>query len=169
MSISKKRALTAGVMVATAMAVTFTACKKDDDNPPAARTTSYDLKGVGADAAKVNGVVTLTENTDSSINLILKLNKTTKDAQQAIYLIGGTAATPTTDTLYVNTTADIKGTGAAMTVNIFKNVKTIKANTAAGQKDVAFRYADVLAYAAHMKVLTGEKKDTLAIGVVGKK
>jgi len=156
-------------MMATAMAVTFTACKKDDDNPPAARTTTYDLKGVGADANTVNGVVTLSENSDSSINLSLKLNKSTKDAQQAIYLIGGTAAAPLTDTLYANAGADVKGTGAAMTINIFKNVKTIKINTATGQKDTAFRYADVLKYAAYMKVLTGEKKDTLAIGLVGKK
>ncbi len=170
MSISKKRALTAGVMMATAMAVTFTACKKDDNNDgPAPRTESYALKGVGADAAATNATVTLTENRDSSINLSIKLNKSTKDAKQYIYVIGGTPAQPGTDTLAAISGDNIKGTGAAMSVNIFQNVKTIKVTTPAGQKDTAFRYADVLKYAAHLKVLTGDKKDTLAIGTVGKK
>ncbi|MFB6455803.1 hypothetical protein ACE38W_11065 [Chitinophaga sp. Hz27] len=168
MSISKKRALAAGVMMATAMAVTFTACKKDDDNTPTPRQTTFKVKGIGADAQVDKAIVTLSENQDSSITMKLQLTKTTKDAAQFIYLIGGTPAQPATDTLFVKAGDAVKGTGAAMNIDVFTSVKTIKLNTATGTKDTAFRYADVLKYAAHLKVLAGTAKDTVAIGAVGK-
>ncbi|NIG52607.1 hypothetical protein [Chitinophaga sp. Cy-1792] len=166
MSISKKRALAAGVMMATAMAVTFTACKKDDDNKPTPRQTTFKVQGIGADKQVDKAIITLSENQDSSVTLKLQLTKSTKDAAQFIYLLGGTPDAPKTDTFFVATGDAVKGTGAAMPVPMYANVKTIKSYTATGAKDIAFRYDDVVKLAAHLKVLSGTAKDTAAIGVI---
>ncbi|WP_161596869.1 hypothetical protein [Chitinophaga vietnamensis] len=160
-----KHALKTGAMLAIAMGVTFTACKKDDDPaPPAPRSTSFDLKGVGADAANKVGAITVTENSDSTINVSVSLTKNTKDANNVIYFIGGTMTAPKTDTLNVTSAT---GTGAAMNIDLFKKVNKITLKTATGPKDTTFKYDGAVKYAAYVKVIVNAK-DTLAIGNYGK-
>jgi len=161
-----KNTLLTGVVLATALGITFTSCKKDDDapTPPAPRSKTFDLKGTGADKDTKVGSLVLTENTDSSVNVVLNLTKNTKDAVHNVFLIGGTPVTPTKDTLY---NKPFTGTGAAQAVKIFENVKSIKVSKASGpQRDTAFKYDNALAIASHIKVLKGT--DTLAIGLFGK-
>lgn len=162
-----KHALQTGVALATVLAISFTSCKNDDNDtptPPPARTKSFDLKGTGADKDTKVGNITLTENTDSSVNVVLNLTKNTKDAAHKIYLIAGTTTAPVTDTLY---NGGFQGTGAALKVELFTKVKTIKVSKPGSiQKDTAFKYDNALAIASHIKVLKGA--DTLAIGLFGK-
>ncbi|RFS22368.1 hypothetical protein DVR12_11175 [Chitinophaga silvatica] len=162
----KKHALRTGVALATVLGITFASCSKDKDDPapPTPRSKSFELKGTGADANKKIGEIIVSENTDSSINVVLSLTKNTKDADHLIYFIGGTTTAPKTDTLL---SKSFKGNGAAQTVDLFKNVTTIKLyQPADATKDVAFKYNDAIAYSAHLKVLKGT--DTLAIGNFGK-
>lgn len=162
-----KHTLRTGVVLATVLAVSFTSCKDDDNDtptPPPARTKSFDLKGTGTDKDTKVGSITLTENKDSSVNVVLNLTKNTKDAAHNIYLIAGTPTAVTTDTLYKGA---FQGTGAALKVDIFANVKTIKVSKPGDiKKDTAFKYDNALAIASHLKVLKGA--DTLAIGLFGK-
>lgn len=161
-----KNTLLTGVVLATALGITFTSCKKDDDEPtpPTPRSKTFDLKGTGADKDNKVGSLVLTENTDSSVNVVLKLTKNTKDAVYNTYVIAGTPVAPVTDTLFKG---GFTGTGAAQDVKIFDKVKSIKVNKAGGiLKDTAFKYDNALAIASHIKVLKGA--DTLAIGLFGK-
>lgn len=162
-----KHALRTGAVLATVLGITFASCNNDDDDnptPPPARSKTFDLKGTGADKDTKIGNIVLTENTDSTVNVVLNLTKNTKDAAHNIYLVGGTTTTPTTDTLYKG---GFQGTGAALKVDIFTNVKTIKVSQPGGiQKDTAFKYDNAIAIASYMKVLKGA--DTLAIGSFGK-
>ncbi|MBS0026086.1 hypothetical protein ACTJJ0_06925 [Chitinophaga sp. 22321] len=162
-----KHTLLTGAVLATVLGITFTSCK-DDDNPtpppPTPRSKSFDLKGTGADKDTKVGNITLTENKDSTVNVVLNLTKNTKDAAHNIYLIAGTPTAATTDTLYKG---GFQGTGAALKVDIFTNKNKITVFKAGGQtKDTAFKYDNALAIASYMKVLKGT--DTLAIGNFGK-
>ena len=161
-----KHALRTGVAIATVLGITFVSCSKDNDDPVPStpRSKSFELKGTGADLDKKIGEIIVTENTDSSINVVLSLTKNTKDADHEIYFIGGTTTAPVTDTLLAKS---FKGNGAAQTVDLFKNVKSIQLSQAGGtQKDTTFKYNDAVNYSAHLKVLNGT--DTLAIGNFGK-
>lgn len=162
-----KHALRTGVVIATVLGITFTACKKDDNNtptPPTPRSKSFDV--LGTDAKKV-GAITVTENTDSSVNVVLNLTKNVKDTVHNVFFIGGKTGAPTTDTLLK---LEAKGTGAAMNIDLFSKVKTIKLNRAGGvTKDTAFRFNDAVNYSAYLKVLHSKNKaDTIAIGNFGK-
>lgn len=162
-----KNTLLTGVVLATVLGITFTSCKKDDDAPtppPTPRSKTFDLKGTGADKDTKIGSLVLTENTDSSVNVVLNLTKNTKDAVHNVYLIGGTPTVPLKDTLYKG---NFTGTGAVQAVKIFENVKSIKVSKESGpQRDTAFKYNNAVAIASHIKVLKGN--DTLAIGLFGK-
>ncbi|CAL1521298.1 hypothetical protein [Chitinophaga sp. MM2321] len=164
-----KHALKTGVVMATVLGITFTSCSNDDnpDPVPTPRSKSFTLKGTGADATKDVGAITVTENTDSSINVILSLTKNVKDTSHQVYFIGGTTTTPLTDTLYAN--EDVKGTGAAMNIELFKNVKKITLKQASGAtKDTAFKFDNAVHYAAYLKVMHSKTStDTLAIGNFG--
>jgi len=162
-----KNTLLTGVVIATVLGITFTSCK-DDDNPtppPATpRSKSFELKGTGADKDKKVGDITVTENTDSSVNVVLNLTKNVKDATHGVYLIAGTATAPKTDTLIKGT---FKGTGAAMKADLLTKVKTIKVSQAGGtQKDTAFKYNNAIEISSYLKVMNGN--DTIAIGSFGK-
>ncbi|MCW3462622.1 hypothetical protein [Chitinophaga nivalis] len=167
-----KHALKTGVVAAIAVGITFTACKKDDNNTPEptpARSTSFDLLGTGADAAKKVGAITVTENKDSSVNVVLKLTKNVKDTVHHVFFIGGTFTAPTKDTLLSTT---VKGTGSELTTNLFKDIKKITLRRANGAtKDTSFKYDDAVKFSANLKVLHSAfkaDKDTIAIGNFGK-
>jgi hypothetical protein len=167
MFIFKNHALRTGVVLAAVLGITFTACKKDDDKttPPTPRSKSFDV--TGTDAKKL-GAITVTENTDSSVNVVLNLLKgTVKDTVHNIYFIGGKTSAPTTDTLLL---LESKGTGAAMDINLFSKVKKISLKRAGGvTKDTTFKYEDAINYSAYLKVLHSKSKaDTIAIGNFGK-
>lgn len=161
-----KHALRTGAVLATVLGIAFTSCKDDNDNPtpPVPRSKSFDLKGTGADKDTKVGNITLTENTDSTVNVVLNLTKNTKDATHNIYLVAGTPTAATTDTLYKGA---FQGTGAALKVDIFTKKNKITVFKPGGlTKDTAFKYDNALAIASYMKVLKGA--DTLAIGSFGK-
>ncbi|MBC9931455.1 hypothetical protein [Chitinophaga qingshengii] len=167
----QRNALKLGVVAATVLGIALTACNSKDDNPTPAppRSATYKLRGTGTDATRQTGAVTITENSDSSVNVILTLGKHVKDTLHQVYFISGNYATPTTDTLQ---SAEAKGTGGSsvVTVELFKNVKTIKLRQAAGaSKDIAFKYNDATKLLAHIKVKHSKfSADTLAIGNFGK-
>lgn len=164
-----KHALKPGVVAAIVLGIVFTACNKDDSPPPAPepRNITFKLRGTGTDAARETGAVTITENTDSSINVILTLGKNKKDTVHQVYFLGGTYTAPTTDTLKA---VDAKGNGGVLSVELFKNVKKVTLRQAAGAtKEVDFRYNDAVKYVAHLKVKHSRfSADTLAIGNFGK-
>lgn len=164
-----KHALKTGVVAATVLGIAFTACNKDDSPPPAPepRNITFKLHGAGTDAARETGAVTITENTDSSINVILMLGKNKKDTIHQVYFIGGTYLAPTTDTLKA---VDAKGNGGLLAVELFKNVKKVTLRQAAGAtKEISFKYDDAVKYIANLKVKHSRfSADTLAIGNVGK-
>ncbi|SKA12770.1 hypothetical protein SAMN04488128_102970 [Chitinophaga eiseniae] len=164
-----QHALKTGVVAATVLGIAFTACNKDDSPPPVPepRNITFKLRGTGTDAARETGAVTITENTDSSINVILMLGKNKKDTVHQVYFIGGTYLVPTTDTLKA---VDAKGNGGLLAVELFKNVKKVTLKQAAGAtKEIPFRYNDAVKYVAHLKVKHSRfSTDTLTIGNVGK-
>ncbi len=145
--------------LALAMGFTFAACS-DDDEPaaPQFRSKEYKLTKSATDAAQV-GTITLTENADSSVNLAITLKASTKDTKHPFFLIGGTVATPTTDTLVRDS---IAGNGAEATKIIWNKVDSI---TVGGQKQ-KFRYDDAVKINAFSKVFfSASKKDSvIAIG-----
>ncbi|MDR6565999.1 hypothetical protein SAMN05660461_4439 [Chitinophaga ginsengisegetis] len=162
-----KNTLLTGVVIATVLGITVSSCK-DDDNPtpppPTPRSKSFELKGSGADKDKKVGDITITENTDSSVNVVLNLTKNIKDADHGVYLIAGTAAAPKTDTLLKGT---FKGTGAALKIDLLTKVKSIKVSKPGGiQKDTAFKYNNAIELSSHLKVM--KAADTIAIGLFGK-
>lgn len=165
----RQHALKTGVVAATVLGITFTACNRDDNPPPAPtpRSTTFKLRGTGTDAARETGIVSVTENTDSSINVLLLLGKNKKDTVHQVYFIGGSYTAPTTDTLQA---LEAKGNGGALVVELFKNVKKITLKQAAGAtKEIPFRYEDAVTYGAHLKVNHSRfSADTLAIGNIGK-
>lgn len=162
-----KHALRTGAVIATVLGITFTSCKNDDNDtptPPPARSKTFELKGTGADKDKKVGEIVLTENKDSSVNVVLNLTKNVKDAAHKIYLIGGTATAPSTDTFY---NGGFQGTGANMKIDVFTNVVKVKVNKPGNvQKDTAFKYNNAVAIASYLKVL--KAADTIAIGSFGK-
>lgn len=163
-----KHALKAGVVAATVLGIAFTACN-DDNNPTPTpqRSKAFKLKGTGADATRDVATVTVTENRDSSVTVVLSLAKNVKDTLHQLYFIGGTKEAPVTDTLLAK---EIKGAGSTQSVELFKDVKTIKLRKAAGvSRDTAFRYDNAINYAAYLKVMHSRfVNDTIAIGNFGK-
>lgn len=165
MFLLNKHALRTGVAVATVLGITFASCKKDKDDPtppPAPRTKSFELKGTKDDKDKKVGEITLAENKDSSVNVTVTLGKNTKDANYVLHFIGGTAQAPTKDTVVAK---EVKGTGAALSVEIFKNVTSIKTSKDGVKKDNNFKYNDAVKFLSHIKVLNNT--DTLAFGNFG--
>ncbi len=156
MLIFKKRALKLGVMTAALLGIGFVACNDDDDNAPQFRSKEYSLKGVaGADNNVVVGTVKLSENYDSSVNLIVTLNKSVNNTQQVIRLIKGSITAPTTDTIRVDS---IAGTGNAVTKTLFQNIRKIKV----GNDSVSFRYDSAINYTAFIKVSVKQDSVTAA-------
>lgn len=139
--------------VALVLGVTFAACSDDDDVSPILRSKEFKLTKSATDSTRV-GTVKLSENRDSSINLTLTLNKTVKDTVNKVYVIKGTIAAPMADSLVKGAT-DLKGTGAAVTVDIWKASKT-------------YRYDAALAnISAFAKIRFSAFKDsTIAVGNV---
>ncbi|SFD31306.1 hypothetical protein SAMN05518672_1011576 [Chitinophaga sp. CF118] len=112
--------------VAILLGITFAACKDDDAPTLSLRSKEFKLIKSIADSTQI-GTVKLSENADSSINLSLSLTKTVKDTVNKVYLIKGIATAALTDTLYKG---ELKGTGDATAVEIWKNAKTIKYDSA---------------------------------------
>jgi hypothetical protein len=138
--------------VALLLGVTFAACS-DDDVSPSLRSKEFKLIKTLTDSTQV-GTVKISENRDSSINLTLTLSKTVKDTVNKVYVIKGTATAPALDSL-VKGALDLKGTGSAVTIDIWKNSKTYKYDSA---------LANVSAFA---KVRFSNYKDSLiAVGNV---
>ena len=137
--------------VALVLGVTFASCSDDDDVSPVLRSKEFKLiKGL-TDSTQV-GTVKISENRDSSVNLTLTLSKTVKDTVNKVYVIKGTATAPVADSLFKGA-LDLKGTGSAVTVDIWKNSKTYKYDSAV---------ANVSAFA---KVRFSATKDSLiAVG-----
>ncbi|NML36382.1 hypothetical protein HHL17_04170 [Chitinophaga sp. G-6-1-13] len=164
-----QHALKVGVVAATVLGIAFTSCNKDDnpDPTPKTRSTSYNLVGTGTNAARITGTVSIYENTDSSINVTLVMLTNKKDTVHQVYFLGGNYTTPTTDTLQA---LEAKGNGAALAVELFKNVNKITLRQAAGAtKEIPFRYNDAVAYIGHLKVIHSRfSKDTIGIGNFGK-
>ena len=153
----KKHALKIGAL-ALAMGITFAACS-DDDNPivPAGRSKEYKLAKSATDATQV-GSIKLTENADSSVNLSITLKASTKDIKHPFFLIGGSIATPTTDTLYRDS---IPGNGAEATKVIWNKVDSVMVN---GQKR-KFNFDSAVKISAFSKVYFKAGKDSvIAIG-----
>ena len=153
----KKHALKMGAL-ALAMGITFAACS-DDDNPTPApgRTKEYKLSKSATDATQV-GTIVLTENQDSSVNLAITLKASAKDIKHPFYLIGGTVATPTIDTLVRDT---IAGNGAEATKVIWNKVDSV----IVGGTKRKFRFDDAVKINAFAKVRYSATKDsTIAIG-----
>jgi hypothetical protein len=143
--------------VALVLGVAFSACKDDDAPNPVLRSKEFKLiKGL-TDSTQV-GTVKLSENADSSVNLSLTLAHTVKDTVNKVYVIYGVATTPATDTLFKG---DLKGTGAATSIDIWKSVKTY---TVGGQQR-PFRYDSALAINAFAKLKFSAAKDSvIAVG-----
>ncbi|SFN73208.1 hypothetical protein SAMN05428949_3304 [Chitinophaga sp. YR627] len=154
----KKHALKMGAL-ALAMGITFAACSDDDDNPTPApgRTKEYKLTKSATDATQV-GTITLSENTDSSVNLAITLKASAKDIKHPFYLIGGTVAAPVTDTLTKDT---LVGNGAEATKVIWNKIKTVVVNGSTRK----FNFDSALKINAFAKVRYSATKDsTIAIG-----
>jgi hypothetical protein len=151
----KKRALLMGAL-GLSLGITFAACSDDDDNAPNLRRKEYKLTADTAATAQV-GTLLLTENTDSSVNLRITLNKTVKDVKHPYQLISGTTAVPGT-VLY---TDSITGTGNAVSDDIWKNLDTVTYN---GSKR-KFNYDSAVALNAFAVVKYSATKDSvIAIG-----
>jgi hypothetical protein len=153
----KKHALKVGAL-ALAMGITFAACSDDDDPvTPNTRSKEFKLTKSATDATQV-GSVKLTENADSSVNLSITLKASTKDTKHPFYLIGGSVASPTIDTLLKDT---IPGNGAEATKVIWNKVKSVVVN---GQTR-KFNYDSALKISAFSKVYFKAGKDSvIAIG-----
>lgn len=161
----KRHALSMGVMIATAMGITFASCNNDNNDvppPQQLRSKSYDLKGSGADKDKKVGEITVSENKDSSVNVVLTLNNGTRDITHLAYLISGSVTTPKTDTI---ARATFKSVGSQQKVTLLEKVTKIKVGTT----EKPFRFNEAVAYEAFAKVRYSAAKDsTIAIGNFGK-
>ncbi|KAA2244785.1 hypothetical protein F0L74_02075 [Chitinophaga agrisoli] len=161
MLIFKKHTLKLGVMTAALLGIGFVACNDDDNNVPQFRSKEYSLKGVrGADSNIVVGTVKLSENYDSTVNLVVTLNKSVNNTQQVIRLIKGSITAPATDTIKVDSVA---GTGNAVTKTLLQNVREIKV----GNDTISFRYDSAVNYTAFIKVSVKQDSVT-AVGNVFK-
>lgn len=112
--------------VAIVLGVTFAACSDDDAPSPVLRSKEFKLIRGLADSTQI-GNVKLSENRDSSISLTLTLSKTVKDTVNKVYLIKGTATAPLADSLFKG---DLKGTGSAVSIDIWKSSKAYKYDSA---------------------------------------
>lgn len=164
MFLSNNHALRTGVAIATVLGITLNSCTNDDAPIPQTqpRTKTYELKGTKDNANKKVGEITLAENRDSSVNVIVTIGKNTKDANYVLHFIGGTAQAPRKDTV---TTKNIKGTEGNLIIEIFKNVTSVKTSENGVKKDVPFKYNDAVKFVSHIKVLNNA--DTLAFGNFG--
>jgi hypothetical protein len=139
------------------MGITVVACKDDDETGPSLRSKKYNLSKSATDAAKI-GDVTVSENADSSVNLTITLDKTEKDVKHPFFVIYGTTAAPSTDTLRIDS---IAGTGNAVTKVIFEKVSSV----GTGDDKRKFNYDSAVALNAFAKVFYSAHKDSvIAIG-----
>jgi hypothetical protein len=153
----KKHALKIGAL-ALAMGFTFASCGDDDDNPiPATRTKEYKLSKSATDATQV-GAIILSENADSSVNLAITLKASAKDIKHPFFLIGGTVAAPTIDTLVRDS---IVGNGAEATKVIWNKVDSV----IVGGSKRRFTFDSAVKINAFSKVYYKAGKDSvIAIG-----
>ncbi|NLR59643.1 hypothetical protein HGH93_16135 [Chitinophaga polysaccharea] len=175
-----KNTLLTGAVTAAVLGISFSSCKKDNNDPivPTPRSKTYELKGTtGDDKDKKIGTVTLKENladTGNSVIVVLNLDKNTKDAEYNVYLIKGTIAAPTTDTIFrpkdlEKKAISFKGTGIALTHTMVDKINTIKLYQPNNVRtEIKFKYDDVLALSSFLKVATATGTETLAIGSFGK-
>jgi hypothetical protein len=153
----KKHALKMGAL-ALAMGITFAACD-DDDNPiiPNGRTKEYKLTKSAADATQVGSII-LSENLDSSVTLSIKLKASAKDIKHPFYLLGGTVAAPTLDTLVKDS---IAGNGAEATKVIWNKIDSV----IVGGTKRKFNFDSAVKISAFSKVYYKAGKDSvIAIG-----
>lgn len=153
----KKNALKVGAL-ALAMGITFAACSDDDDPVvPTGRSKEFKLSKSASDATQV-GTITLTENLDSSVNLSITLKASTKDTKHPFFLIGGSVATPTIDTLVRDS---IAGNGAEATKVIWNKIDSV----IVGGNKRKFTFDSALKINAFSKVYFKAGKDSvIAIG-----
>ena len=161
----KNNALKLGLLATAVFGITIASCKKDDDKP-VLRSKEYllkDLSGAGS------GKVSVQEVTDSTFNLTIRLEKSTKDTVYTFALYKGNTTATAFDTAFSLGTIKSQTTGAALEAKL-TNVKTIKVSDTQTQK---FNYDSLLKYNAFARVTfkdlkTPPKDSVVAIGNVGK-
>jgi hypothetical protein len=108
------------VTIALSATVLFFACKKDDTTSPGQpRSKEYALGPV--DSSGVTGKVIITENMDSSFNVLVALDKSVKDTIHIVQLRNGSISSQGGLALPLNS---ITGTGAAAS-STTSNIKQV--------------------------------------------
>jgi hypothetical protein len=139
------------------------ACNKDDDNDTSAtRFVEYPLTAVGNSG--VNGKVTISENTDSSFNVLVVIDKSVKDTVHLLHLNHGSVSNPSPGDIIVQLNS-ITGTGgpASSTTNGIKRVKT------SYDAMITFTYDSITHYNGHINVQysAGRSDSLIAQGNIG--
>ncbi|UYQ92597.1 hypothetical protein MKQ68_21175 [Chitinophaga horti] len=133
----KNHALKLGLLATAVFGVSLAACS--DDDGPSARSKKYAL----TNGTATTGEVLFTENADSSFNVKVTLNKSTKDTTYFFNIIKGSIGTPTTDTLLKFTAFKSTATGSVVTASKTNINKIVLPGQTAETK---FTYDSVLKY-----------------------
>ncbi len=109
------------IAIAFSSTLLLFACKKDDTSSSVQpRSKEYALTPV--DSSGVTGKVIITENTDSSFNVLVALDKSVKDTMHIVELRNGSITSQGGPSLSLNS---ISGTGAAAS-STTSNIKQLK-------------------------------------------
>lgn len=142
MLIHKNKALKLGLIATAIFGITFASCSDDDDNAPVLRSKEITLR---TSTETEGGKVKLQERTDSTFDVTITINKSTKDIAYKFSVIKGDTAllrttNPTLEIGFDLGSVTSATTGAAVTKTI--NVKKFKV----GADSVRFTYDSLLKY-----------------------
>ena len=134
------RSVMTGVLTAT---ILFFACKKDDVSKPALRSQEYPLSAAGNSG--VTGKITISENTDSSFNVKVALDRSVKDTVHVLHIHNGSISSPGNIAIPLTS---ITGTGGAAS-SITSNIKQV---TLPGSTVKVLTYDSILVYNGYVNV-----------------
>lgn len=152
MLILKNRALGMSLLATAIFGMTLTSCSDDDDNRPNRRSKEYALTvstGTGG------GKVIVQELTDSTFNLTVRIDKSTKDTTYDFVLFNGKKDTAVLNVFKTIASVKSQTTGAAVEAK-WENVKTITV----GDQTKKFNYDSLLKYRAFARVSFVKKNVT---------
>lgn len=122
----------------------LSACEKSEENPdPTLGSKEYVLNEVNGSGA--GGKITITENADSSFNVIVNVNNSVKDTVHILHIHNGSISSPGNIAIPLT---PFTGTGAAAE----SRTMNIKQATLADSSTVNLTYNGILNYTGYLNV-----------------
>jgi len=155
MLILKNRALHLGLLATAVFGITLASCSDDNDPAPSKRSKEFPLTvSTGTSGGKVH----VQELTDSTFNLTIRIDKSTKDTTYNFVLFNGNKDAATLDTFQNVGSIKSQTTGSPVEAK-WQNVKEITVDGATKK----FNYDSLLKYQAFARVAFEDKSVTPAV------